>query len=74
MGQGLDPHAAAATGAQALGRGADIAARRHTARSMRPVDVVAALPDLWREWELITRSPRSPRPPVLLELAAPEHV
>ena len=74
LAQGLDPHDAAATAAQALGRGADIAARRHTARSMRPVDVVAALPDLWREWDLITRSPRPPRPPVLLELPAPEHV
>ena len=74
LAQGLDAHSAAAVGAQALGRGADIAARRHTARAMRPVDVVAALPDLWREWELITRSPRPPRPPVLLELAAPEHV
>lgn len=74
LAQGLDPHSAAATAAQALGRGADIAARRHTARSMRPVDVVAALPDLWREWELITRSPRPPRPPVLLELAVPEQV
>jgi hydroxyethylthiazole kinase-like uncharacterized protein yjeF len=74
LAQGLDAHAAGGLGAQALGRGADIAARRHTARSMRPVDVVAALPDLWREWELITRSPRAPRPPLLLELAAPERV
>lgn len=74
LAQGLDAHAAAAAGAQSLGRGADIAARRHTARSMRPVDVVAALPDLWREWERVTRSPRAPRPPILLELAAPERV
>lgn len=74
LAQGLDPHAAAAVGAQALGRGADIAARRHTARAMRPVDVVAALPDLWREWELLVRAPRAPRPPILFELAAPERV
>ena len=40
------------------------------ARSLRPMDVVAALPDLWREWELLrVRSPSS-RPPVLSSWSA----
>ncbi len=59
-------------GAQALGRSADIAARRVSARSLRPMDVIAALPDLWREWELLRRSPPPPHPPVLLELSRPQ--
>jgi NAD(P)H-hydrate epimerase len=74
LAQGLEPHSAAGVAAQALGRAAELAARRHTARAMRPVDVVHALPDLWREWELINRSPGAPHPPVLLELAAPARV
>ncbi len=74
MAQGLSAHAAAGVGAQALGRSAEIAARRHTARAMRPVDVVHALPDLWREWDVVNRSPRAPEPPVLLELGSPNRV
>jgi NAD(P)H-hydrate epimerase len=70
----LAPEVAAALGAQALGRGADIAARRISARSLRPMDVIAALPDLWREWELLRRSPPPPHPPILLELAGPQTV
>jgi NAD(P)H-hydrate epimerase len=70
----LAPEVAAAFGAQALGRGADIAARRISARSLRPMDVIAALPDLWREWELLRRSPPPPHPPILLELAGPQTV
>lgn len=66
------PGAAAAMGAQALGRAADLAARRVTARAMRPMDIVAALPDLWRTWETL-RLVRAPaRPPILLELEAPQ--
>jgi NAD(P)H-hydrate epimerase len=66
------PAAAAALAAQALGRAADLAARRVTARGMRPMDVVAALPDLWRSWEAL-RLVRTPaRPPILLELEAPQ--
>jgi hypothetical protein len=34
--------------------------------------VVAALPDLWREWELLRSSPPPPHPPVLLELPRPQ--
>ena len=69
---GLEPHTAAALGAQILGRAADLAARRYTARSLRPMDVVQALPDLWREWEVVRTAGPAPRPPVLLELARPQ--
>jgi ADP-dependent NAD(P)H-hydrate dehydratase / NAD(P)H-hydrate epimerase len=72
LAQGLEPGAAAAWGAQTLGRAADIAARRHTARSLRPMDVVDALPDLWREWELLRDHRPAPRAPVLLELPRPQ--
>jgi ADP-dependent NAD(P)H-hydrate dehydratase / NAD(P)H-hydrate epimerase len=72
LAQALEPRIAAALGAQALGRAADIAVRRVSARSLRPTDVVAAMGDLWREWELLHRSPPPPRPPVLLELTRPQ--
>lgn len=49
----LDPAAAAALAAQILGRAADLAARRVSPRSMRPMDVLAALPQLWRGWDLL---------------------
>ena len=71
LAQDLEPRIAAAFGAQALGRAADAAVRRVSARSLRPMDVVAALAELWREWELLRRSPPAPRPPVLLELPRP---
>jgi len=74
LAQRLLPEAAAALGAQALGRAADLAARRTSARTLRPMDVVAALPDLWREWELLRLAPALPRPPILFELAAPRTV
>ena len=69
---GLDPEIAAALGAQMLGRAADLAARRHTARSLRPMEVVQALPDLWREWEVLRSVRPAPRPPVLFELPRPQ--
>jgi NAD(P)H-hydrate epimerase len=72
LAQRLEADVAAALGAQALGRGADLAARRISARSIRPMDVIASLPDLWREWELLRRSPPPPRPPVLFELPRPQ--
>ena len=53
LGQGHEPEIAAALGAQILGRAADLGARRHTARGLRPMDVLAALPDLWRAWEVV---------------------
>ena len=68
---GLAPEQAAALAAQALGRAGELAARRHTARAMRPMDVLAALPDLWRAWALVRTSPPRARPPVLLELGRP---
>jgi NAD(P)H-hydrate epimerase len=71
LGQGLEPALAAALAAHLLGRAAEVAARRHTARSLRPMDVLAALPDLWRAWE-VRRSTRPPlRPPRLIELLRP---
>src|SRR4051812_160972 len=72
LAQGLEPPAAAAWGAQALGRAADVAARRHTARALRPMDVVSALPDLWREWELLRAERTAPRAPILFELPRPQ--
>ncbi|MBA3344817.1 MAG: NAD(P)H-hydrate dehydratase [Gemmatimonadales bacterium] len=71
LAQGLVPRSAAAFGAQALGRAADLAARRVSARALRPMDVVAALPDLWRQWETLREVRTAPLPPVLLELPRP---
>jgi hydroxyethylthiazole kinase-like uncharacterized protein yjeF len=71
LGAGLPADQAAALAAQALGRAGDLAARRHTARAMRPIDVIAALPDLWRAWALLRTSPPRVRPPILLELNRP---
>jgi hydroxyethylthiazole kinase-like uncharacterized protein yjeF len=68
---GLRPEIAAALGAQILGRAADLGARRVGARGLRPMDLVAALPDLWHEWEIRRRGGTTPRPPVLLELPPP---
>ncbi len=59
---------AAALGAHALGRAAEQGARQWTARSLRPADVLAALPDVWRAW----RDAKSDQPPVLVALEAPE--
>ena len=72
LAQGATGLSAAALGAQVLGRAADLAARRVSARGLRPMDVVAALPELWREWDLLLRAPAAPRPPVLLELTRPQ--
>jgi ADP-dependent NAD(P)H-hydrate dehydratase / NAD(P)H-hydrate epimerase len=72
LAQGIIGPSAAALGAQILGRAADLAARRVSARGLRPMDVVAALPELWREWDLLLRAPTAPRPPVLLEISRPQ--
>jgi ADP-dependent NAD(P)H-hydrate dehydratase / NAD(P)H-hydrate epimerase len=72
LAQGLESAAAAALGAQVLGRAADFAARRHTARALRPMDVVGALPDLWREWELLRTERPAARSPILFELPRPQ--
>jgi hydroxyethylthiazole kinase-like uncharacterized protein yjeF len=73
LAQGIEPRWAGALAAQALGDAGDFAARRVSARAMRPMDVIAALPDVWRRWERLRR-PASPRPPVLYELPAPIRV
>ncbi|MGH7657903.1 MAG: NAD(P)H-hydrate dehydratase, partial [Gemmatimonadales bacterium] len=68
---GTDPGVAAALGAQVLGRAADQAARRVSARSLRPLDAIDAFPDLWRSWA----APRSlPHIPVLYELMSPQRI
>lgn len=72
LARGLDAETAAALGAQALGRAADIGARRVTARGLRPMDVLAGFPDLWRAWEIRRTSRPAPRAPVLLELERPK--
>jgi hydroxyethylthiazole kinase-like uncharacterized protein yjeF len=72
--QGQDHVLAAATAAVALGEGADLAARRSSARSMRPMDVLAALPDVWRQWDLMRRMSAPARPPILHELPSPARV
>jgi NAD(P)H-hydrate epimerase len=71
---GTAPELGAALGAQILGRAADIGARRTSARGLRPMDVIAAFPDLWREWELRRGHGLVPRPPVLFELAHPQTI
>lgn len=62
---------AAALAAHALGRAADAAARKVSARSLRPLDVVSALSDVWTQWERRRRSAIAPRPPLLAELPRP---
>lgn len=71
LAQELEPLQAAAVSAQALGRAADLAARRYTARAMRPMDVIAALPDLWRSWTTLREVGELPDPPVLHHLERP---
>lgn len=71
LGQGYPAEIAAPIGAEVLGQAADIAARRVGVRPLRPMDVIAALTDLWRSWELLRLSPPAPRPPVLHELPRP---
>ncbi len=59
---------AAALGAHALGRAAELGARQWTARSLRPADVLAALPDVWRAWASVQLA----GPPLLAVLEPPE--
>jgi len=68
LARGTAPIEAAALGAHALGRAAEHGAQQWTARSLRPADVLAALPDIWRAW-----SDAKPQgPPVLAVLEPPE--
>ncbi len=68
LARGTTPVAAAALGAHALGRAAELAARAWTARSLRPADVLAALPDIWRAWG----DTKPTGPPLLAVLEPPE--
>lgn len=70
LARGLAPPEAAALGAHALGRAAELGARQWTARSLRPADVLAALPEVWRAWTSV----RSSGPPILTVLEPPEAV
>lgn len=70
LARGVEPDIAAAIGGQTLGRAADLAARRVGARGLRPMDVIGALPDLWREWSPVLAA-HAVRPPVLFELSRP---
>ena len=72
LASGQETNIGAALGAQILGRAADLAVRRYTARGLRPMDVIQALPDLWREWEALSNAPPAPKPPVMLELPRPQ--
>jgi ADP-dependent NAD(P)H-hydrate dehydratase / NAD(P)H-hydrate epimerase len=68
LARGTPPVEAAALGAHALGRAAEGGARLWTARSLRPADVLAALPDIWRAWT----EAKPVGPPVLTVLDPPE--
>jgi len=68
LARGTAPAVAAALGAHALGRAAEQGARDWTARSLRPADVLAALPAVWRAW----RDAAPAAPPTLSVLEAPE--
>jgi NAD(P)H-hydrate epimerase len=68
LARGTPPADAAALGAHALGKSAERGAKAWTARSLRPADVLAALPDVWRGWG----SGRPLGPPYLALLEAPE--
>ncbi len=65
---GLVPEDAAALGAQALGRAADLAVLDHTVRATRPEHVAAEFPNLWRRWS----EPEVPMPPVMATLDSPQ--
>jgi NAD(P)H-hydrate epimerase len=68
LARGTAPAEAAALGAHALGRAAEQGARQWTARSLRPADVLAALPEVWRAWQ----NSKAHRPPILVDLDAPD--
>jgi NAD(P)H-hydrate epimerase len=72
LAQSRDPAVAAALAAQALGEAGDVAARRVTARAMRPMDVIAALPDVWRLWSAIRSGPPGHELPVVARIPAPQ--
>lgn len=70
LARGVAGPEAAALGAHALGRAAELGARAWSARSLRPADVLAAIPDVWRAWSGV----KSFGPPVLAVLEPPEEI
>lgn len=68
LARGMTGDEAAAVGALAVGEAADQAASEHGVRSLRPMQVVAALEGVWRAWaeEMVQPSP------FLAELLPPE--
>ena len=64
LARGLAAPEAAALGAHAMGRAAELGARSWTARSLRPADVLAALPEVWRAWAAVRAYGPPVRPPV----------
>ncbi len=73
LAQGVSPAPAAALGAQMLGRCADLAGRAAGVRGLRPMDVVATVPELCRTWNRRRggRQGGAVRPPVMLDLPQP---
>jgi NAD(P)H-hydrate epimerase len=67
LARGLHPFDAAGLGAFTLGRSAELASVQHTVRATRPADVLAAVPELWRQ----LAKPRPYAPPILVELPPP---
>lgn len=68
LARGVAAVEAAALGAHTLGRAAEQGAKQWTARSLRPADVLAALPEVWRAWKDV----KPDGPPVLAQLDARE--
>ena len=50
LAQGLSPLVASAVAAEALGEAASVAAQEHGPRTMRPMQVIAALAEVWKQW------------------------
>jgi hydroxyethylthiazole kinase-like uncharacterized protein yjeF len=50
LAQGLAPQVAAAVAAEALGQAAGYAAQEHGPRAMRPMHVVTAMAEVWKQW------------------------
>jgi NAD(P)H-hydrate epimerase len=73
LAQGLGASDAASLGAQVMGRAADLAAARSSARSLRPMDVIAGCTELWRAWSDGPARLARFTPPVIHELERPRH-
>ena len=67
LAQELNTLEAASLAAHVMGRAAEAAAAQGSVRTVRPDDVLAAVPDVWRRLE----TPGPVEPPVLLRLDPP---